>query len=85
MLAISTDDLTGADQIAQRVGIDFPVLYTAGNNDVPKAYNVFDLFGDGLASASVFIVNKNGEIAYKNIGTDYTHQVSAATVIAKLP
>ena len=85
MLAISTDDLTGADQIAQRVGIDFPVLYTAKDNSVPKAYNVFNLFNDGLASASVFIINKHGEIAYENIGSSYTHQVSANTVIANLP
>ena len=85
MLAISTDDLTGADDIAQRVGIDFPVLYTSKNNDVPKAYNVFDLFNDGLASASVFIINKNGEIVYEDIGRNYAHQVSANTVIENLP
>ncbi len=85
MLAISTDDLTGADDIAQRVGIKFPVLYTSKNNDVPKAYNVFDLFNDGLASASVFIINKNGEIVYEDIGRNYAHQVSANTVIANLP
>ena len=85
MLAISTDDLSGAETIAQQVGIDFPVLYTSKDNSVPKAYNVFDLFGDGLASASVFIINKNGEIAYENIGSNYRHQVSANTVIANLP
>ena len=85
MLAISTDDLTGADDIAQLIGIDFPVLYTSKNNSVPKAYKVFDLHDDGLASASIFIINKNGEIAYENIGSSYTHQVSGDTVIANLP
>ena len=85
VLAISTDDLSGAESIAQQVGIDFPVLYTSKDNSVPKAYNVFNLFGDGLASASVFIINKNGEIAYENIGSNYRHQVSANTVIANIP
>ena len=76
MLAISTDNLSGAEQIASRAGIDFPVLYTSGNNSVPMAYDVFNLFGDGLASASVFIIDKNGAIVYENIGSNYRHQVS---------
>ena len=85
MLAISTDDLSGAEQLAPKVGIEFPVLYTSGDNSVPQAYDAFNLFGDGLASASVFIVNSNGEITYENIGSNYRHQVSARTVIANLP
>ena len=84
-MAISTDDLHGAEELAPQIGVKFPVLYTSGDNSVPKAYDVFDLFGDGLASASVFIINKDGEIAYENIGNNYTHQVSGDTVIANLP
>lgn len=85
VLAISTDDLSGAEQLAPQIGIEFPVLYTSSDNSVPKAYEVFNLFGDGLASASVFIINKDGEIAYENIGTNYRHQVSGNTVLANLP
>ncbi len=85
VLAISTDDLTGAEQLAPQIGIQFPVLYTSGDNSVPRAYDVFNLFGDGLASASVFIVDKNGNIIYENIGNNYRHQVSGQTVLANLP
>ena len=84
MLAISTDDLRGAESILAKAGPDFPVLYSSKNNDVPINYNVFDLFGDGLASASVFIINKNGEIAYENIGKNYRHQVSGEEVLDAL-
>ncbi len=85
VLAISTDDLSGAETIARQVGIDFPVLYTSKNDDIPKAYNVFNLHGDGLASASVFIINTDGQIVWEEIGPTYAHQVSGNTIIANLP
>ena len=84
VLAISTDDLRGAESIVAKAVTEFPVLYTNKNNDVPISYNVFDLFGDGLASASVFIVDKNGNIAYENIGENYRHQVSGEEVLEAL-
>ncbi len=84
MLAISTDDLRGAESIVAKAVAEFPVLYTNKNNDVPISYNVFDLHGDGLASASVFIVDKNGNIAYENIGENYRHQVSGEEVLEAL-
>lgn len=85
VLAISTDDLSGAERLAPRAGITFPVLYTSKDNSVPIAYNVFNLFGDGLASASVFIIDREGKITYSNIGRNYRHQVSASTVLRNLP
>lgn len=45
---------------------------------------MFNLFGDGLASASVFLIDKQGEIAWKSIGSNYTHQVYAEEVIDKV-
>ena len=84
VLAISTDDLRGAESIIAKAGPDFPILYSSKNNDVPISYNVFDLFGDGLASASVFIVDKNGNIVYENIGKNYRHQVSGDEVLEAL-
>ena len=84
ILAISTDDLRGAESIVAKAVAEFPVLYTSKNNDVPISYNVFDLFGDGLASASVFIVDKDGNLAYENIGKNYRHQVSSEDVLDAL-
>ena len=84
ILAISTDNLAGAESIVSKAVAEFPVLYTSKNNDVPISYNVFDLFGDGLASASVFIVDKDGNLAYENIGNSYRHQVSGDEVLRAL-
>ena len=85
ILAISTDDLSGAENVAQRVGINFPVLYTSGDSTVPKAYNVFDLHDDGLASPAVFIINPQGEITWKYISPTQYRQVLSTRILKNLP
>ncbi len=80
VLAISTDDLSGAESIVEQRGLRFPVLYTAKDNSVPEAYEVFDLHGDGLASASVFIIDTEGKIAWESIGQSTSHQVAGDTI-----
>lgn len=84
VLAISTDNLNGASAMAASGGIEFPILFTALDPAVPQDYGVFNLFGDGLASASVFLVDKQGEIVWQDIGVDYTHQVYAEDVIEQV-
>ena len=85
ILAISTDNLAGAENVAQRVGIEFPVLYTSGDSTVPKDYNVYDLHGDGLASPAVFIINPQGEITWKYISTTPYRQVLSTRILNNLP
>jgi peroxiredoxin len=84
VLAVSTDDLRGAGYSLSEFGLKFPVLYTTRDPSVPKEYGVFDLFGDGLASASVFIIDKDGRVVWKDIGANYTHQVAGKTVLDQL-
>jgi peroxiredoxin len=84
ILAISTDTLDGPAGLYEAQGYEFPVLFTSGDTTIPEAYGVFDLFGDGLASASIFLVDTNGEIAWKSIGLNYTHQVEAAEIIEQV-
>lgn len=84
VLAISTDNLRGAESIIAKAGPDFPVLYSSKNNDIPISYNVFDLHGDGLASASVFVIDTDGNIAWESIGDSPAHQVSGEEVLEAL-
>lgn len=84
ILAISTDNLNGPLAMAERDGLEFPILFTALDPSVPQAYGVFNLFGDGLASASMFLVDKQGEIAWKSIGENYTHQVFPEEIIEQV-
>lgn len=84
ILAISTDNLDGPAGLAAAQGYEFPVLFTALDPTVPEQYGVFNLFGDGLASASIFLVDTNGEIVWQSIGLNYTHQVEAEEIIEQV-
>ena len=65
-------------------GAEFPILYTSRDPAVPLSFGVFNLFGDGLASASVFLITDGNRIAWKDVGTNYQHQVSAEVIIDRL-
>ena len=81
---MSTDDLSGAEQSVSRFGVEFPILYTSKDSSVPESYGVFNLFGDGLASASMFLVTEGNEIAWRTIGESYVHQVDPDDIIEQL-
>jgi peroxiredoxin len=84
VLAISTDNLDGPAGLYEQNGYEFPVLFTALDPSIPEDYGVFNLFGDGLASASVFLIDTNGEIAWQSVGLNYTHQVEASEIIEQV-
>ena len=84
MLAISTDNLDGPAGLYEQHGYEFPVLFTALDPSIPEQYGVFNLFGDGLASASVFLIDTNGKIAWQSVGLNYTHQVDAEEIIEQV-
>jgi peroxiredoxin len=83
VLAVSTDDLQGADYAVMYFGAPFPILYDP-STQVPRSYNVYNLHGDGLASASVFLIDKKGNLRFKEIGAVYSHQVPASKIINEL-
>ena len=84
VLAISTDNLDGPAALAAAQCYEFTILFTALDPSIPEHYGVFNLFGDGLASASVFLIDTNGEIAWQSVGLNYTHQVEAEEIIEQV-
>ena len=84
VVAVSTDNLNGAERAVTSFGIDFPILYTARNPDVPASYDAFNRFGDGLASASVFLITDGSDIRWEDLGDNYRHLVDAETVLGQL-
>ena len=83
ILARSTDNLDGPAALATAQGCEFPILFSAPDPSTPEQYGVFNLFGDGLASASVFLIDTNGEIVWQSVGLNSTHQVDAEEIIEK--
>ncbi|MCH7733581.1 MAG: redoxin domain-containing protein [Chloroflexi bacterium] len=84
IVALSTDDLRGAEFAVENFVAKFPIVYTDGDPEIPRQYGVFNLFGDGLASASVFVFDNSGTLVWKSVGKSYTHQVSSAKLIEVL-
>jgi peroxiredoxin len=74
----------GAEYAVKEFGAQFPIAYTKGDPSVPKQYDVFNLHGDNLASASTFIIGSDGRLKWKQVGGRYSEYVSASTIIAKL-
>ena len=84
ILAVSTDDLDGAEYWINRFEMKFPILYTSDDPSVPESYDSFNRFGDGLASASIFLIDRSGEIVWKSLGESYRHQVAGEEIIEQL-
>lgn len=84
VVALSTDDLQGADYAVKQFGARFPIVYTTRDAGIPKQYEVFNLHGDGLASAAVFIIGKDGQLKWKEIGDRYSSVVPGKTLVQKL-
>ena len=51
---------------------------------MPQAYDVFDLHGDGLAAASVFVIDRQGHLAFSWVSEVYSDRLSADEIIAEL-
>ena len=83
MVAISTDDLSGAKSIVGRVGISFPILYNREGN-VVRDYGVYNLLGDGLAAPATFVIDTHGVVRWSYIGRGISDRPSAAKVIGEL-
>ena len=83
MLAISTDDLSDAQTIANMVGLAFPLLYDP-DADAVRDYGVFNLLGDGLATASTFVIDKSGTIRWKYVGRSISDRPPASVVLEQL-
>jgi len=83
VMAISTDDLSKAMLIVERLDLPFPILYDP-SADVVSQYGVYNLLRDGLATPSTFIIDKNGVIRWKYVANEYTERPSAEDVMEQL-
>ena len=83
MLAISVDNLEKASEVVQMLGIPFPILYDP-STEAPQSYMVYNLLGDGLATPSTFVLDKEGVITWKYIARSIGDRPSVSTILAQL-
>jgi peroxiredoxin len=83
VVAVSTDNLDGAKWAIEALGVPFTVLFDV-STEVPKAYEVFNLYGDGLATGSAFVIDTNGLVRWKQIYSGVHDLVTAANIVEAL-
>lgn len=84
ILAIAVQDISGAQWMKTITGAGFPILADAEHR-VAEAYGVFNLFGDGLAAPSVFVISRDGSLVWHYIGRDPNDRPSPDEIIAHIP
>ena len=83
VMAVSTDDLSKANLIAEGLGLPFPILYNPDASMV-KDYGVYNLLRDRLATPSTFVIDKSGIIRWKFIGRGISDRPSTAEILTQL-
>ena len=84
ILAISVDDLPGARQAVQDLGLEFPVLSDPAA-EVVNAYGVFNLHNNNLPTPATFIIDREGVIRWGYIGeTAASDRPDTSLVIGQL-
>ena len=80
VLAVSADDLSGAQGAAQSWGPPFPILY----NPDKTVIDTYGVRAGNIATPSTFVIDKSGTIRWRYIGGGKTDRPSPAAVIAQL-
>ena len=83
IIAISTDDLSQASYVAESLRLDFPILYDPAA-DVVREYGVYNLWGDGMATPSTFVLDRTGKIRWQHIGKIVYDRPSNEEIIDQL-
>ena len=81
ILAISTDDLSGAAYAVD--GLEFPILYDP-EALVVKEYGVYDLLGDGMAAPATFLVDRTGKVQWQYVGKRINDRPSNQEIVSRL-
>ena len=84
ILAISVDDLSGAERVVDTLGLEYQIL-SDPEADTIRAYGVFNLHNNNLATPATFIVDKAGAIRWQYVGRNArTDRPSNGEIIAQL-
>jgi peroxiredoxin len=71
LIAISSDNINATKQTFQNKGLKYPVL-SDKDRDAISAYNVVDPNNTRIARPSTFIINKDGTVVWKSLGSTGT-------------
>lgn len=81
MVAASIEQVEGWCQAA---GVDYPMLADP-EQEVSRAYGVYDLLGSGATMPSAFIVDVAGNVVWHYVGENYADYARAQAILDNLP
>jgi peroxiredoxin len=84
VIAVAVQDQVGAQTAVSETGASYPVL-TDADHQIADLYQVYNLLGDGVATPSIFIINKAGQIVWSYIGQDVNDRPNNETILSKIP
>jgi peroxiredoxin Q/BCP len=72
------------DGVRKLIGPPYPLLADP-DHQVAEAFHVYDLFGDGLAAPSTFVIDTDGAIVWSYVGQSPADRPSPNTVLRHIP
>lgn len=84
IIALAVNSIAAVDGVRQVTGAAYPLLADPDHR-VAEAYGVYNLFNDGIAAPSVFVIDTDGRILWSYVGQSSTDRPSAQTVMEHLP
>jgi peroxiredoxin len=82
MIAVSADSPADGQKLASELNLTFPILSDVYKNFI-KQYGVLHPT-EGIARPSMFVVNKEGKIVWKYVGTEANDRPRIDTVLEQL-
>ena len=83
IVAISVETLETSTRLAQKTGIEYPILADPEHQAI-EAYGVYNLLGDGRAAPSVFVVDEGGVLLWKHVGENKEDWPSTEDILEPL-
>ena len=83
LVAISTDDIADALKMVELTGAEFAIL-SDKDAEVAKAYGVYNLLRDGVATPSTIIVSPEGDIKWQYVGRSVSDRPTADEILAQI-
>lgn len=84
MIALVVAPIESVESWCKNAKVSYPMLADA-SHQASEAFGVYNLFDDGLAAPSVFVVDTDGTIVWHYVGQHASDRVSAQTILTKLP
>ena len=84
ILALAYQDAPRALTMAQLTQAQYPILADA-DHAVADAYGVFNLLGDGVATPSVFVIDRAGRVVWSYVGKNADDRPAPSVVLSHLP